>query len=880
MPFPLSTRWRACTAISAGDDHSLGLTSDREVVAWGANTYGQCTVPSGLSNVVAIAAGGAHSLALQADGTVSAWGPGSWNNLDPYFGQGEVPRGLSNVVAIAAGWRHSLAIKHDGTVVAWGAGSPGTSGGPHHGQSTVPTGLSNVIAIAAGGVHSLALKADGKVVAWGEVLSQAGGLTVVEGPPLITPGPTNQSVRLGNPVVLHVEVTGSGPLRHQWRINGADIPGANHPTLTIPQAQWQDAGVYTLAIANAFGAITSAPISVFLLFDYAFSAPDGPLLWDLGQDAAGKTTDGKVTGNGSTVQVRSSTRYGYWEVSYFPVGGIWLKGRCTSTLTLDPIHRVLAGVKRCTEKRTEILLWQRRSKGSSHFKETVSIPLSEGTDGHWRLTLRILPDGDTLAGTASITLSGGRVFQMKLTGAYSPLTGKAQITLNGTGVDQGASLGMSGLGRELILQSLHGKAGGQSIDFHVTCPLSLTMVGAGQVVAFTNGQRLELGERFTARATPASGNLFDHWVVDGEVVQGWELTFTMSSNLTLVANFVPNPFIGLQGNYNGLFYDTNAPAHENAGFFTLTVTDKGTFSAKLQQGAAQYSSSGLFDLALSAQKTIPRPGTNEVVVSLQLTGGSDRVLGTVSNAAWSSELFGYRAIFNSKSDPATKFAGNYTMLLPGTADSAEGPMGHGFAQFSVDTGGSVSFKGTLGDGSAAVQKVPLATNGQWPFYANLYSGNGSVFSWLTLNNTPTNDVTGLVLWTKPGGVKGALHPGGFTNVLETLGSRYVAPASGTRVLALTNTVMVLEGGNLSAPLTSGVVLSDLNKVTVDMPNPQKLSLTPTPGSGSFKGSFIHPQTGKSTTLNGVLLQKQNLGAGFFPGTNQSGRVFFGGIGSD
>src|SRR5512140_3211399 len=41
-----------------------------EVIGWGDNTYGQITVPDGLSNVVAIAAGTYHSLALKADGTV------------------------------------------------------------------------------------------------------------------------------------------------------------------------------------------------------------------------------------------------------------------------------------------------------------------------------------------------------------------------------------------------------------------------------------------------------------------------------------------------------------------------------------------------------------------------------------------------------------------------------------------------------------------------------------------------------------------------------------------------------------------------------------------------------------------------------------------
>ena len=139
-------------AIAAGDDQSLALKSDGTVVAWGNNDYGQATVPSGLSGVVAIAAGYYHSLALKSDGTVVAWG-------DNDFGEATVPSGLSGVVAIAAGGYHSLALKSDGTVVAWGDN--------YYGEATVPSGLSGVVAIAAGFYHSLALKSDGTVMAWG-----------------------------------------------------------------------------------------------------------------------------------------------------------------------------------------------------------------------------------------------------------------------------------------------------------------------------------------------------------------------------------------------------------------------------------------------------------------------------------------------------------------------------------------------------------------------------------------------------------------------------------------------------------------------------------------------------------------------------------------
>lgn len=140
-------------AISAGWYHSVALTSEGTVAAWG---YGPPSeMPAGLSNVVAVAAGRFHSVALKSNGTVVAWGYGDHTSI---------PSGLTNVVSIAAGFSHSLALKSNGAVEAWGNLITGTN---NYGQTQVPTSLTNVVAIAAGGDHSLALNRDGVLIGWG-----------------------------------------------------------------------------------------------------------------------------------------------------------------------------------------------------------------------------------------------------------------------------------------------------------------------------------------------------------------------------------------------------------------------------------------------------------------------------------------------------------------------------------------------------------------------------------------------------------------------------------------------------------------------------------------------------------------------------------------
>ena len=97
-------------ALAGGKYHSMALTGNGTVVAWGDNTWNQTNVPAGLSNVVAIAAGGFHSLALKQNGTVAVWG-------DNTFYQTNIPTGLTNVVGIAAGLYHNLAVVGNGSPV-------------------------------------------------------------------------------------------------------------------------------------------------------------------------------------------------------------------------------------------------------------------------------------------------------------------------------------------------------------------------------------------------------------------------------------------------------------------------------------------------------------------------------------------------------------------------------------------------------------------------------------------------------------------------------------------------------------------------------------------------------------------------------------------
>jgi alpha-tubulin suppressor-like RCC1 family protein len=104
--------------VAAGFDHSLALTENGTVYAWGDNTYGQVGINSakgivsgpqkleGLPAISAISAGFRHSLALDNDGNIWVWG----NNIAGQLGTGD-----------RADHRFSLATLADEKVYGWGA---------------------------------------------------------------------------------------------------------------------------------------------------------------------------------------------------------------------------------------------------------------------------------------------------------------------------------------------------------------------------------------------------------------------------------------------------------------------------------------------------------------------------------------------------------------------------------------------------------------------------------------------------------------------------------------------------------------------------------------------------------------------------------------
>jgi len=187
---------KTLTAISTRGSHCLALDSDGKVYAWGNNDHGQLGDDStttrseavavdrsgALSGKVikAVAAGEGHSLVLTEDGKLYAWG----NNTDGQLGNGttvdrhvpgevDMSGALSGktVSAIASGAATCMALTSRGKVFGWGSNGAGSIGDGTNISRSTPVALDTsgvlatktIVSIAAG----YAVSSDGQLYSWG-----------------------------------------------------------------------------------------------------------------------------------------------------------------------------------------------------------------------------------------------------------------------------------------------------------------------------------------------------------------------------------------------------------------------------------------------------------------------------------------------------------------------------------------------------------------------------------------------------------------------------------------------------------------------------------------------------------------------------------------
>ncbi len=286
----------------------------------------------------------------------------------------------------------------------------------------------------------------------------------------------------------------------------------------------------------------------------------------------------------------------------------------------------------------------------------------------------------------------------------------------------------------------------RGFTYVVTAPLSVQTNGLGAVVPNLDGRQLEVGKTYRIRAIPCPGQVFAGWL-GGLASDSPTLTFTMQTNLALVANFVTNPFPVVRGFYSGLVTNASSVTPDNSGYFALAITRSGYFSGRLDSAGQRSGFSGRFNLSGDASINVRRGLTAPLSLGLHvdLANVTDNVSGSLSDGIWVSSVAGSRNVFNAWSNPAQQ-AGLRSFVLERAQDSETAAAGLS----RIFSSGATSVRGKLNDGRAFSASSALAKNGDCPFYLSLNRGAEIVIGWLNFAAGQGPTASGTVLWVKTG----------------------------------------------------------------------------------------------------------------------------------
>jgi hypothetical protein len=186
---PPSLVMRHAKEVAAASEHTLVLTQDGRVYAWGINAEGALGLPEGSprcegpvlvqalasETIVHVVTGYGFSAVVTASGDLYCSGDNSMEQCPvarasrvTSFTKVPFQELAGQVATLTAGMFHTLVVTKDGKLYAFGRGRDGQLGNGRtaNGFTAIPD-LTGVVSIAAGTWHSAAVGADGSVWTWG-----------------------------------------------------------------------------------------------------------------------------------------------------------------------------------------------------------------------------------------------------------------------------------------------------------------------------------------------------------------------------------------------------------------------------------------------------------------------------------------------------------------------------------------------------------------------------------------------------------------------------------------------------------------------------------------------------------------------------------------
>jgi len=279
-------------SVSAGNEHSIGVSTTGKLYAWGANHNGQVGIPAAGSygagrrrspEVVtggltwaSVSGGAFHTVGITTGGAAYTWGLRRGANIggfNDWYTPQLVPGGLT-WSSISAGREeyaaHNVGITTGGDAYAWGNADWGKMGDGTYANSTTPVlvaGGHKWSSISAGMNHTAGITTGGAAYTWGgNEKGQLGDGTdeSKEVPQLVPGGLTWSSISAGNEITVGITTDGDayawGNNRYGQLGNGTTTTTGT-PTLipggltwsSISVGEYHVAGVTTAGVAYAWG---------------------------------------------------------------------------------------------------------------------------------------------------------------------------------------------------------------------------------------------------------------------------------------------------------------------------------------------------------------------------------------------------------------------------------------------------------------------------------------------------------------------------------------------------------------------------------------------------------------------------------------------------
>lgn len=439
---------------------------------------------------------------------------------------------------------------------------------------------------------------------------------------------------------------------------------------------------------------------------------------------------------------------------------------------------------------------------------------------------------------------------------------------------------------------------------------SLSLVNSGTGAGTFTGATgaVQYGSNYVLTAKPNPHNVFAQWAkwtgmtVASNAANSWKATtnvikFSATNDVVLTYEMDTNQFWNIAGTYFGLLtpgtlqlnYLEESMTYTNMGGITLTLSSNLAYSLKLGLGGRTLTASGLFKP--DGNVDITMPGGGDLRMTL-IAGGiiQDPMDGAFFNpnqisVAWVYPSNNFCVSTStllqpsySKTNPASGYAGTYTLSLPPDPKSIGGMTnGYGYGTLTIASNGTATVAGITADGQVFTQSTSLVNSNEWPLFVQLYPYNKTNYGGMILAYSDTlNDYEPpTVVYIKavnPPGISN--YTSGFTNYIAITNSVFTVPtASAPAVLPhlLLGSISFIGGGQ--ATNFSSYIFADEDGSVYTYNANISLKFGK---DGTFSGKFplnndpanLH----KPTSFSGVVLQCSTNGMGSFMGPSGAGTV--------